>query len=490
MKKDRAAIRATASAPAPARPAVKKGAAGQPDEQRLPRIRRNDITECVITALDEEGYGTARTMDGMTLHIGGGLPSDRLLARIDHVSRGNAYGRLHRLLEPSPHRSKHPPCAESADCLGCPLVAMRYGEQKNWKRGMVLAEKARYPELAGTVVHQLRSPENLIHYRTVAKLTVAGKFADPYIGIYRRATHDVYDLDECPIHHPLVNRVVAAVRRGITRLKVPIYNQQSRMGLLRYLVVRVSAHERTAMVVFVTARRSYNEIHHLARFVQEAIPEIQVVAQNVNSSEGNVILGAHDHVLTTRHYLTERIGETAFQISPRSFFQVNNDGARLVYEQVREWARLTGTETLLDLYCGIGGIALFLAPRAARVIGIEVVEEAVADARRNARLNQCANCRFEAGDAAELLEEVAADEGRIDVVVLNPPRKGCSRDLLRRVVALEPRTIIYVSCAPKSLLGDLAFLAPLGYVCREIQPVDMFPQTVHLESVALVEKSG
>ncbi|WP_246166951.1 23S rRNA (uracil(1939)-C(5))-methyltransferase RlmD [Oryzomonas japonica] len=458
------------------------------DTRWTPQIKRNAVMEFAITALDEDGYGTARTDDGMTLRVGGALPSDVVLVRIDQISRGTAYGHMLKLLTPSPLRSKRPPCTESADCLGCPLIAMKYREQTAWKRGMILAELAKHSELAGITVHPLLSPENLIHYRTTAKLTIAGKWSDPFIGIYRRASHDVYDLDQCPLHHPLINRVVEAVRLGIVKLKVPVYNPHSKMGLLRYLVVRVSAHERKAMVVFVTAQRSYNEVHHLGRFVQGMIPEIEVMAQNVNASEGNVILGQKDYFLTPQHYLTERIGDVAFQVSPRSFFQVNNSGARLIYEQVKRWAGLGGGENVLDLYCGIGGIALFLADQAAQVIGIEVVEEAVADARRNAKLNGRKNCRFEAGDAAELLEDLAEEGQSIDVAVLNPPRKGCAPDVLDTVAGLAPSRIIYVSCYPQSLARDLVALKSRGYHCREIQPVDMFPQTVHVENVALLER--
>jgi len=476
--------------PVPRPGATRKAASTDAAESRwVPSLKQNAVIELGITVLDEDGYGTARTDDGMTLRIGGGLPGDTVLAKIDQISRGNAYGHVLKLLKPSLLRSKHPPCTESADCLGCPLIAMKYSEQKVWKRGMILAEMAKYGELAGVTVNPLLSPENLIHYRTTAKLAIAGKFSDPFIGIYRRASHDVYDLEQCPLHHPLINRVVEAARAGIAKLKVPVYNPQSKMGLLRYLVVRVSVHERKAMVVFVTARRSFNEIHHLARFVQGLIPEVEVIAQNVNASEGNVIMGQKDFFLTPRHYLTERIGDVAFQVSPRSFFQVNNSGARLIYEQVREWAALAGGENVLDLYCGIGGIGLFLADRAAQVIGIEVVEEAVADARRNAKLNARNNCRFEAGDAAELLEELAEEGQRIDVLVLNPPRKGCAPDVLDLAAGLAPARIIYVSCSPQSLARDLAALKGHGYDCREIQPVDMFPQTVHVENVALLEKN-
>jgi 23S rRNA (uracil1939-C5)-methyltransferase len=281
---------------------------------------------------------------------------------------------------------------------------------------------------------------------------------------------------------------MAVVRRGITKLKVPIYNPRSKMGLLRYLVVRVSEFEQKAMVVLVTATKGYNEIHHLSKFIREALPEIEVMASNINNSEGNVIFGQKDSFLSKQQYLTEQIGEIYLQISPRSFFQVNTRGAQIIYEKVREWIAPDRHMTVLDLYCGIGGIGLFLAGQAKKVIGIEVVEEAVADARKNARLNGFTNCRFEAGDAAEMMEELAEEE-RIDAVVLNPPRKGCDESVLKRVAALSPLRIVYVSCSPQSLARDLDVLKNLGYICREIQPVDMFPQTVHVENVVLLEKS-
>lgn len=468
-------------------PASKGAPVVATQERQHPKLSRNMIVELSITAIDDDGYGTAR-VDGLSYKIGGALPGDVIRAKIDHVSFGNVTGHLYKLLQSSPQRSKRPPCSSNAECLGCPLIAMRYTDQKVWKRGMILNELAKYPELAGITVHPLISPDRLIHYRNSAKLVVAGKHSEPFLGIYRRASHDVFDLDECPIHHPLINRVMAVARRGITKLKVPIYNPRSKMGLLRYLVVRVSEFEQKAMVVLITADKSYNEIHHLSKFIREALPEVEVIASNINSSEGNVIFGQKDTFLTPKQYLTERVGDVYVQISPRSFFQVNTSGARLIYEKVKEWAALDKKSTVLDLYCGIGGIGLFLAEQAKRVIGIEVVEEAVADARKNARLNGFNNCRFEAGDAAPLLEELADDGEQVDVVVLNPPRKGCDEEVLERVAGLLPRRIVYVSCSPESLMRDLNILKKLGYVCSEIQPVDMFPQTVHVENVALLEK--
>lgn len=452
------------------------------------RLVRNTILEVKIASLDEDGYGVSRTEDGMSLKISGAVPGDVVQIVVDHVSGGTAFCHMKRLLQPSALRSANPPCKESAECGGCPLIAIKYAEQKIWKRGMILSELARYPELSKVTVHHLLSPLNLIHYRSTVKLTVAGKFSDPFIGIYRRASHDVFDLEECPLHHPLINKVVDAVRKGITKCKVPVYNPQSKMGLLRYLVVRVSVSEKKAMAVFVTAKRSYNEIHHLSRFIQEMVPEVQVVAQNVNSSEGNVIMGQKDFFLTKKQHLDEKVGDVSFRISPRSFFQVNNSGAELIYSKVRDWAALTGSETVLDMYCGIGGIGLYLAKQARKVIGIEVVEEAVADARLNAKINNITNCRFESGDAAELLEELSEEGLQVDLAVLNPPRKGCDQKVLEHIKLLDPRAIIYVSCSPASLARDLVVLDKLGYICREIQPVDMFPQTVHVENVARLEK--
>ena len=454
----------------------------------LNKLTNRSLLDVEITGLDDEGYGIAAS-ESHSLRIGGAMPGDTITAAIDHVAMRIAFGHIKRIIKPSVNRSKRPPCKVGGYCLGCPLIAMKYQEQAVLKRQMILKQLSFYPDLKDIQVHPLLEPLRKIHYRTTARLAIAGKHSEPYIGIFRRSSHDVFDLVDCAIHHPLVNKVIETVRRGITKLKVPIYNPRSKMGLLRFLVVRVSESEQTAMVVFVTSERSYNAIHHLGKFVREQLPEVTVVAQNVNSSEGNVIMGPTDYFLTTRHHLTERIGDISLMISPRSFFQVNREGAAIIYEKVREWAGLTGRETVLDLYCGIGGIALTLARGAAKVIGVEVVEAAVADAVKNASLNRIGNCTFEAGDTAELLEELADNKENVDVAVLNPPRKGCDEQALRRIVSLAPGKLIYVSCSPESLARDLAFLAGLGYCCSEIQPVDMFPQTMHVENIALLEKS-
>jgi 23S rRNA (uracil1939-C5)-methyltransferase len=449
--------------------------------------RRGQLLELTIERLDPEGLGVAH-FEGKTVLVAGTLPQDRCMARISHLGKTAVYADLVRMVLPSPLRTKQPICPDAELCLGCPLIGMRYAEQVKWKHEQVRAELAAYPTLQKVTVHPVLSPNQRMHYRTTAKLAVAGTHAEPYIGIYRRASHDVVDLEECPLHHALVNRVIKAASEGISKLKVPIWQEKNKSGILRYLVVRVSASSGAAMVTFVTYRRAFNEIHHLARYVQERIPQVAVVCQNVNPSEGNVIFGAHDHFLTKQQTVQDRIGEVEMLISPRSLLQVHNEAAALLYNAVLERAGLDGRQIVLDLYCGIGGIALTLAPHAKRVLGVEVNPDAVSDARRNAKLNHRRNCRFEAGDVRELLADLAEEGERFDLVVLNPPRKGCEREVLQQVAGLAPQRIVYVSCSPQTLARDLDILSGLGYDCRELQPVDMFPQTPHVENVALLER--
>lgn len=462
----------------PTRPSASK-------EEAVKKPRIGELVELSIATLDEEGYGIGR-MGGMAVRVSGVLPGETVRAKITHAGRRELFAATVKVLRHSPARLQSPPCANAAACDGCPLIQMKYPAQLDWKLALVANALHGYRSLQGVTLHPVLPSPKPLHYRNSAKLVIAGKFSAPVIGIYRRSSHDVLDISACPLHHPLINRVVAAVKEGIRKGKVPIYSPRSGTGLLRYLVVRVAETENRAMAVFVTAERNFNEIHHLSKYLQGVVPAVAVVAQNVNSSSGNVIFGEKDHFVTKQQVLSDAIGETRFVISPRSFFQVNSGGARLIYEKVREWAALTGRESIVDLYCGVGGIAFFLAPHALEVVGIEVVEAAVADAEKNARLNGIRTCRFEAGDAAKLLTELREDGMHPHLVVLNPPRKGCDLEALQGAAALAPARIIYVSCSPQSLARDLDILARLGYRTLEVQPVDMFPQTPHVENVALL----
>ncbi|GFO61054.1 putative RNA methyltransferase [Geomonas silvestris] len=425
--------------------------------------------------------------EGSRVLVAGGIPGEQLLVKITYVGRRESFGNIMRCIKSSPERELAPACQMGKCCDGCGLMQLRYPAQLAWKKDLVTREMRAYPSLAEVKIHDTIGSPKQLNYRNSAKLVVAGKHSDPVIGIYRRNTHDVLEIADCPLHHPLINKVVKAVKAGIKKGKVPIYNPKSEMGLLRYLVVRVAEPSDKVMVVFVTSEQGYNEMHHLAKFVQQAVPEVTVVAQNINNSTGNVIFGQKERFITKAQTLYAKLGNKTFSLSPHSFFQVNSGAAQIIYEKVREFAKLSGEERVLDVYCGIGGISLFLADKAQEVVGIEFVESAVADATQNASLNGIDNCDFEAGDAAKIIEEIG-HEGGAHLIVLNPPRKGCDEKVLKSVGGIKPQRIIYVSCSPETLARDLDILSRMGYRTLEVQPVDMFPQTVHVEDVAVLER--
>ena len=468
---------------------MKKVTAKQNASSKAPeRAAKGTLLDFAVSSLDSEGYGLA-THGNRQVLISGALPGELVKAKITHVGNRTYFAETVTVLRRSPNRLITPPCPNLPQCDGCPLIALQYPSQLAWKRSLVSDSLSRYTSLADTEpADVIPSPERL-GYRNSAKLVTTGKFTSPVIGIYRRNSHDVIDIGGCPLHHPLINRVIEVVREGIRKGKVPVYLPRSGSGLLRYLVVRVAPEENRAMVLFVTTERGYNTTHHLAKAVQSAVPEVAVIAENINTTTGNAILGPRNTFITREQTLTASIGSVRFTLSPRSFFQVNSGAARTIYEAVRQWAGLTGRERVVDLYCGVGGMALFLADKAREVVGVEVVEAAVADAEENARLNGRTNCRFIAGDVSSHLGMMRTNRQQVDVVTLNPPRKGCDEAVLRDAAGLAPARMIYVSCSPESLARDLDILSRLGYRTVRVQPVDMFPQTPHVENVVLLEKS-
>lgn len=447
-------------------------------------LKKGQTVELSVSALDEDGHGIG-IADTCQIKVRGAFPGERVLVRVEHAGQHKIVAGLAKIIEPAADRCKSP-CRHLPECDGCPLIELRYPAQLQWKENRVNNHIRRYQQLDQADVHPVLPSPKQLQYRNSAKLVIGGRFTDPVIGIYRRQSHDILDISDCSLHHPLINRIAAVVKRGIIKGKIPIYHPRSEQGLLRYLAIRIAEAENRAMVIFVTSRRSYNELHHLAAFVRKEVPEVVVVVQNVNPSTGNVILGDRDFFLTRQTTLETSLTNIRFLISPRSFFQVNSGSAVIIYELIRKYAALTGSENVLDLYCGIGAISFFLAPFAKSVHGIEVVDAAVVDAVMNARINRIGNCSFESGDVVEQLKWIVESREKIDLVVLNPPRKGCEEKVLQQVVSLKAPKILYVSCSPDSLARDLISLHAAGYVTRLVQPVDMFPQTTHVESLAVL----
>jgi 23S rRNA (uracil1939-C5)-methyltransferase len=458
--------------------------AKRPIGNNRPRRQSQPTAEVTISQLNDEGVGIC-LHEGKELMVAGALAGEKVLVAIEYSGQRRSIGQLRRVLEKSPLR-RTSPCKLASRCQSCALIHMNYGAQLRYKEARLKQALADYTGLQSLKPQPIWGAEQPLGYRTNAKLALSKERGQVRIGLYRRGTHQVVDIEDCPLHHPLINRIVRVVKDEIQRQKIYIYDPQTQRGLLRYLLVKVSPQTGKAMVTFVVAERNYREITHLGKWLTRKVPEVISVHQNINGSTGNVVLGRETIRILGVPDLIDQVGDIRLRISPTSFFQVNHEQAGRIYDLVRHWAHLDRTHAALDLYCGIGGIALHLAKDAGNVTGIEVVEEAVHNACENARMNHLSNCHFRAGDSAELIHDLAP--GSIDAAVVNPPRSGCQTEVIDALSGLAPATIIYVSCNPTSLARDLDLLQTRGYIATDLQPVDMFPQTVHLETVVRLRR--
>lgn len=476
-----------------------------------------------ITGLGHSGEGVGRIQD-FTVFVPNALPGETIEVLIKEVKKTYARGTLVRVLTPAPDRCE-PPCAVYDQCGGCQLQHLEYTAQLAAKRQMVLDSITRIGKLPNVIVHPTLGAESPWHYRNKMQSPVglaAGRLA---VGCFAQGTHDIIDNSACHIQHQTNNLIVKTIKQIILDLGISVYNEKLHQGTIRHILGRVGTTTGEVMVVLVTATRELPYMDALVSRLSQAIPGLVSVVHNVNDRRTNIILGDYTQTIWGQDTITDCLDGLSFRISAKSFFQVNTEQAAVLYRKVVEYAfgaqfvqtvqkspdarqpeeacidstldgygkhaqrsALSGRETVLDLYCGTGTIALFLARHCKKVIGIEIVAPAIADAKKNAELNNINNAEFICGDAVEMLPKLAAEGIQPDVVVIDPPRAGCERKVLEVIVALQPERVIYVSCNPASLARDLAIMEEQRYVTKEIQPVDMFPQTFHVESVALLQR--
>ncbi len=435
-----------------------------------------------IDALDNEGIGMA-THKRKTALVQGAYPGETVIAEVEHVGRTHIFTQLRKVLRNSRQRTANIACKQEQSCLGCPLINMKYQAQLDYKQQRVAKALEEQQLLRDDLVLPTLPSEPPLGYRASAKLVFVRNREKVLIGLYQRGSHEVIDCPDCPVHHPLINRIATVIRNEVQRLGISTYSSKHQNGLLRYLLIRVSPLNDKAMVTFVSNFRDLQQLPKLGKRLMHKVPQVIAVHQNVNSSTGNVILGQETLKLHGLPDLIDRVGDIRLRIAPEAFFQVNTLQATRLYALIRQWAGLSRQDNAVDLYCGIGGIALHLAKDAGQVFGIESVAEAVRNAADNAELNDLHNCRFQAGDATEELQKLAGRLDNLALTTLNPPRKGCSAELLQELCAIRPSQIIYVSCDPDSLARDLKILTDGGYRLERVQPVDMFPQTAHVETL-------
>lgn len=457
--------------------------------------KKNEVVKVEITDIGTEGEGIGK-VDGYTLFVKDAMMGDVVQAKIVKAKKNYAYARLEKLLTPSKDRVE-PVCAYARQCGGCQIQSMEYSAQCSFKQNKVRNNIVRIggfsEELVDRIMEPIAGMENPYHYRNKAQFPVGSdKEGNPVAGFYAGRTHHIIANTDCALGRAENKEILDYILNFMKKYEILPYDEQSRKGLVRHVLIRTGFASGEIMICFVINGNSFPYSKQMVTGLL-ALPRIgesiRSICYSPNTRNTNVIMGDTYKVMWGEGFITDRIGEVAFRISPLSFYQVNPVQTQKLYEQALAYANLQGNETVWDLYCGIGTISLFLAGKAKEVYGVEIVPQAIEDARQNADINGIKNAHFYVGKAEEVLPRLYKEEQiSADVIVVDPPRKGCDERCLSTMIQMAPERIVYVSCDSATLARDLNYLCENGYELKKIRAFDMFPGTVHVETVCLLSK--
>lgn len=456
------------------------------------KLKKEDIVELWADKIAFSGQGVAR-MDGLVIFVKGAVPGDRVLARVIRIKKDYAEANLVEVIDPSPDRVKAP-CPYNGFCGGCNYQHLDYARQLEYKREHVRDSMERIGAVRDVPIHDVIPSDRTFGYRNKMEFSFSDRrWLMPHefekgesVGGFGLGLHvpgvfsKVIDMEACLLQEDTGNRILRAVKEYVSTSNAPVYGLKSHEGLWRFLVLRRSVSRDEWLVNIVTSQERKDAVMPLAKMLNREFPNIKTVVNNITSRKASISFGEKEIILSGPGHIRDRIGDYDFQVSANSFFQTNTSGAQRLYEKVVEYAELSGRETVLDLYSGTGTIPIFLSARAGSVIGIEIVESAVTDAKRNCRENHIDNCRFILGDIREKLDGLAK---KPDVIAIDPPRAGMHKDIPKKIMDMGVKKIVYVSCNPATMARDINAMRE-KYETVEIQPVDMFPHTYHIESVA------
>ena len=450
-------------------------------------FRKNDLVTLEIEdcGIDGEGIGKA---DGFTVFVKDAVIGDTVTAKIIKAKKNYGYGRLMEVLKPSPYRVE-PKCEFARQCGGCQLQALSYDQQLVFKTNKVKGHLERIGGFTDIPMEPIIGMDELFHYRNKAQFPVGrNKEGKIVTGFYAGRTHNIIENRDCALGVAENKEVLDRVIAHMEKYGSEPYNEATGKGLVRHVLIRYGYFTKEVMVCLILNGNKIPKEEQLVKSLCE-IPGMTSITINVNKKHSNVILGEEIRLLWGQEYITDRIGDISYQISPLSFYQVNPMQTQKLYAKALEYADLHGQETVWDLYCGIGTISLFLAQKAKFVRGVEIVPAAIENAKENAKLNGLENTEFFVGKAEEVLPREYKKNGvYADVIVVDPPRKGCDETLLETMVEMNPERIVYVSCDSATLARDLKYLCERGYELRKVCPVDQFGMTVHVETVVLLSQ--
>lgn len=480
--------------------------------EKIVPVEKNKDYEVEILGLASEGEGIAK-IDNFTIFVPGAILGEKVKIKVVKVKKNFAYGKLLEVLEESEHRIE-PVCSIYKQCGGCGLQHLSYEGQLEFKKNRVkdalerigkikISSKTKLESAVenidnhnlkkasdydGAILHDTIGMKEPYRYRNKVQLPVGEENGEIKIGFYAPRSHNIIDMDTCYIQDEVGEKVVVLTKKWMKKYNIKAYDEQKDHGTVRHIMIRRGFITKEVMVVVITRTRELPYKEEFVEMIKENIEGITSIIQNINNKKTNVILGEENITLFGSDHISDYIGKFKFNISPLSFFQVNPVQTEILYSKALEYAGLTGEEVVFDAYCGTGTISLFLSQKAKKVYGVEIVEAAIKNAKENAKINNVNNAEFIVGKSEDVIPQLINKGIKADVVVVDPPRKGCEKSLLEAIGEMKPERIVYVSCDPGTLARDLGILDELGYRTLEVQPVDMFPQTAHVETVCLMSR--
>lgn len=451
-------------------------------------VIKNESYKMNIDSIGNEGEGIGK-IDNFTVFVKDALEGETVQVKITKVNKNFAFGKLEKIYSEAPNRV-NPICSIYSRCGGCNLQHLNYESQLLYKKSKVVdcIERIGKIDTEDTKIYDTIGMENPYRYRNKVQLPVGAENGKSIIGFFSSRSHNIIPMEKCYIQQEVGDQVAKLIRQWIDKYNVPVYDEKTGGGLIRHIIVRKAFKTKDVMVVVVTNGSKFIYKDELVHILTENVEGIKSIIQNVNDKKTNVILGKKCITLWGEDEIADNIGKFKFNISPMSFFQVNPIQMEILYKKVLEYAQLTGNETVFDAYCGTGTISLFLSEKAKKVYGVEIIEDAIENAKINAAQNHVDNAEFIVGKSECVIPELIKKGVKADVVVVDPPRKGCDKELLEAIANMKCDRIIYVSCNPATLARDVGILDNLGYKTCEVQPVDMFPMTAHVETIVLIQR--
>lgn len=434
--------------------------------------------------INGEGVGYFKRQ---VVFVPGALPGEEIVAEATKVNPKFSEAKIKKIRKKSEFRVQ-PPCPVYHECGGCQLQHLRYDQQLKEKRDIIIQALERHTKLNPEKldIKETIGMEDPWSYRNKSQFQVGQKDGKVLAGLYGMNSHRLINIEHCAVQHPQTTKATETVKRILQDLRIPIYNERNRKGIVRTIVARVGIQTGELQIVLITAQKELAKKEIIIEKIKSELPEVKSIIQNVNGEKTSIIFGQETMNLDGSDFIQETLGDLQFELSARTFFQLNPEQTVKLYNEVKRAAGLTGKEKVADAYCGVGTIGLWVADQAAEIRGMDIIRESIEDAKKNAARHGIKHAQYVVGKAEEWLPKWTKEGWRPDVVIVDPPRTGLDQQLLKTILKVQPKKVVYVSCNPSTLAKDISVLSSKYHVSG-IQPVDMFPQTAHVEAVTLLE---